>query len=263
MIMIQNIRGYPNIECPKNLSTDGFINDVVNLAEVVSWNSNYENVLGVCASYNCIYEKNGLYDTRMRLYQRDDKQEDVIIVFRPTQQTSEGGNIHVNRQLVPCNFLNNSCGGLVHNRFQQAFNSFIDDYMIEQIKNKTVYIAGHSLGGAFVIFMGIYLENVLQQTPKLMLGLAGPFIGDTVFSNLFQIPLHKKLRDNWFQIESINQYNIGEFDGTVEGYNVDNYPFIYIYNDVICGVKVQKLADSYGMHDLRNYRLFFQGTECS
>jgi hypothetical protein len=91
-----------------------------------------------------------------------------------------------------------------------------------------------------------------------MLGLAGPFIGDETFSTKYQKPLHDKLQNRWYQVETTDQ---SSFDGTVEGYNTDNSQ-IFIDNDLICGVEISKLPDSYGMHDLRNYHLFFQGHEC-
>jgi hypothetical protein len=33
----------------------------------------------------------------------------------------QGGDIHNNRQMVPCTFINGSCDGLVHERFQESF----------------------------------------------------------------------------------------------------------------------------------------------
>ena len=203
----------------------------------------------------------------MRIYKNKASPEDLFIIFRPTQMTYQGGLIHVNRTLVDCNFIGNeTCEGLVHHRFQLAFNSFIDDEVINLINTTTtnIYLGGHSLGGSFVIFMGVYIDQVLNKTSniKVMLGLAGPFIGDKLFSDTYITPLYEKMNGSWYQIETIDK-KTKEFDGTVEGYNVGHKPDIYIYEDLICGIEINKLTLSYGMHDLKNYMLFFQGLECS
>lgn len=263
LLFFMKTLSYPIINCPIKMHESGLLNDLAYLADTVSWNSNYENIQGVCGNYNFIHQSNGIYDTRMRIYSKNN--DSIFIVFRPTQMTDEGGNIHVDRQLALCNFINN-CQGKVHNRFQQAFLSLINDGLdynfYYSLKNYKIYITGHSLGGALQLFMGIYLYYTFNIIPSFMLGLAGPFIGDELFSNIYQISLKNILKDNWWQVETINIYDNSEFDGTVEGYNVDYYPYIFIYSKAICGIIVEKLSDSYGMHDLRNYKLFFVGNKC-
>jgi len=237
--------------CPSQWSVEKKYKDLVFLADVVSWNSGYEQVR---SNYRCVYEKEGLYDTRMRIYMNTENE--TIITFRPTQSTTDGGQIHVDRHLSNCTFLNDHCKGRVHDRFQSAFNSLIDAAPFSSLLQSSHFIVGHSLGGSFSLFMALYSYHVLQKIPKIVLGLAGPFIGDDQFAQLYE-PLYQNTE--WYQVESVNKWNPSEFDGTVQEYNVDHAPYINIYEKAICTVTVPKLPDSYGMHDLRNYALFFTG----
>jgi hypothetical protein len=252
------VHSNPIQSCPEFLSKQPIYSDIVTLSDVVSWNEGFEYIHGLNGIYSCIYDALGIYDTRVRVYENNN--HDIFIVYRPTQQTYDGSLIHQERRLSSCTFMNGSCYGLVNDRFQQAFISLTTDDFLEKIRDKNVFIAGHSLGGSFTIFMGIYLTNVLHQFPRLILNLAGPFIGDANFYYFYQYPNFDTMTNSSFMIESVNLYNQNEFDGTVEGYNVDASPYLYIDQSKICGVTVPKLADSYGMHDLRNYKQFFKGS---
>lgn len=250
-LLLKQVTAYQ--QCPQSWSNQPLYHDLVILADVVSWNNDYQLVKGDASFYKCMYEKEGKYDTRMRVYQSYNNE--TILVFRPTQSTDEGGQIHVNRVLTNCLFLNQSCQGMVHQRFQEAFLSLSEN--MPSIQNSSsIYVVGHSLGGSLALFMALYLYHVLRLTPISVIGLAGPFIGDEKFSELY-LPLFED--SIWFQVEAINSYNLSEYDGTVEGYNVDKPPYIYIDQHAICTVTVPKKEDSYGMHDLKNYMEFFNG----
>ena len=265
MFMFVSGVAYPQNLCPSTLKTSGNVRDLVFLSDTVSWDQGFHHLEGICGNYTLLHQSNGVYDTRMRVYEKDP--HNLVIVFRPTQSTPQGGDIHVDRKLVPCLFLNGSCRGWVDQRFQEAFLSMLhdgvdEDFWIQHVKGKKVSIVGHSLGGSFVIFMGVYLYHLLKTPPLYMIGLAGPFVGNEIFSDVYQIPLHEKMGNRWFQMETINTQNYKEYDSTTETYNVAKTPFIYIYRDVLCGLQVSKIPDSYGMHDLRNYNLFFTGEKC-
>ena len=285
MYFILGVKAYPSILCPRELSQSGFTNDLGLLADVVSW-ENTPIVNGVCGAYNQIFEKHGEYDTRMRIY-KNNITNDVIFSFRPTQQTSAGGDIHNNRKLSACRYMNGSCYGLVNDRFQEAFITLTEDLgddFFKSLPTDSVSTVGHSLGGSFQLMMGVYLYSMYSIAPKYMLGFAGPFVGDVVFTETYQYPLKDKLQDKWWQIETVDVNNPSSYDGTVEGYNVnlpENDPWeawnpfvkkppedvtvntpIYIEEDAICRIEIIPLSDSYGMHDLKNYRLALTGKDC-
>lgn len=244
----------PPRPCP--LSTSGWARDLAMLSDVVSWENGYEyvNQGTTCSpSYQLVHEATGPYNTRMRVWTGFD--ETTVIVFRPTQP--DGGEIHAQRRLVPCQLFD-GCVGRVHDRFQQAFLSLTSDTAFEDLllqKNHSIFTAGHSLGGALQLFMGVVLSQRYNRRPTMMLGLAGPFVGDKDFASAY----YPHSGRGW-QVEAVNADNPQEFDGTVEGYTAEG---LYIDVDIVCGIDVPKLPDSYGMHDLRNYILFFLGIDCS
>lgn len=282
----------PSIECPPILSTSGIANDLGLLADAVSW-KNSDVVKGLCGKYEQIYEKNGAFDTRMRIYQHL-KTNHTVFSFRPTQQTHEGGDIHNDRKLSACRYMNGSCYGLVNDRFQQAFSTLIedlDDDFFHTLKTLNVSTVGHSLGGSFQLMMGVYLHSMFEIKPQWMLGLAGPFVGDKVFTTTYQYPLKDALGDRWWQMETVDVDDEKNYDATVEGYNVNNgdgipdwsnLPFnplspiqpwipdqdriktpIYIDTKALCGLEIQPVDESYGMHDLKNYREGLSGKDCA
>lgn len=267
MIMACCSMASPPVACPEWMGQSGIASDLGLLADTVSWDGGYGTIDGRCGRYSLLAEADGVYDTRMRVYGMEDENV-VVINYRPTQQTPAGGDIHVNRVLAPCVFFD-ECTGLVHQRFQEAFldllgrlpESFIEDNIVAG--NKTVRLSGHSLGGSLQLFMAIYLWRHYGVAPETVLGLAGPFIGDEAFTIAHQTPFKALVGDRWWQVEAVNRYNLYEFDGTVEGYNVDHEPFVYIMYEAICGLPVDHLADSYGMHDLRNYRTGLDGYQCA
>lgn len=248
--------------CPSWIYQDGIANDLGYLSDVVSWDGGYHQIHGVCGDYHLLAESEGIYDTRMRIYENG---EDAVIIFRPTQQTREGGDIHVNRQLVSCVLFPN-CTGLVNDRFQRAFLDMIQklpqNLIQDRLCSKKILLTGHSLGGSLQLMMAIYLWSGWGILPEISLGLAGPFIGDEVFTRNYQKPFLEAMDQKWWQIEAVHKYNGWDVDGTVSGYQVDHSPFLYIQQEAICRLSVNHLSDSYGMHDLKNYRTGLKGTKC-
>lgn len=245
-----SVVAYPDISCPDWVHEERLPSDLGMLADTVSWNDEYARIEGLDSVYNLIGEAEGVYDTRMRIYESE--KGEYIFSYRPTQQTPEGGDIHNQRRLVPCRFMK-ACVGRVHDRFQQAFMDLIDvlgEEVLLTVRNKTIHMGSHSLGGALQLFMAVYLTEVHGTIPATVLGFAGPFIGDGDFTERYQ---QTARNDRWWQVESVNRINPTEYDGTVETYNVDDGS-IYIQTDAVCGLLVDKLSYSYGMHDLRNYR---------
>lgn len=252
--------GYPATTCNNNIYNSGIMNDMALLAESVSSQPFYSEIYGKCDSYKCVYEKDGAYDTRMRIYENN--QNEKFVVFRPTQQNPTGTSIHAYREMVPCSFLTPSCNGLVLDRFQQAFISLVSGTESYWNSYSDIYISGHSLGASFSVMMGIYLTQDFQLVPKAILNMAGPFFGDSVFNENYVLPLAGALQEYLVICESVNQNISSEYDGTIEGYNCGSQPDINILTNLICGVPIYKLPSSYGMHDLNNYREFFVGNRC-
>lgn len=282
----------PSITCPESFRTSGFINDLAKLSEAVSWNTSM-TVQGVCGNYSQIYEKAGIFDTLLRVYQSNETNQ-TVFSFRPTRSNPTGAKIHHNRHLSACRFINGSCFGLVNSRFQMAFMDLVSDLdknFISNISTTHVSTVGHSLGGSLQLFMAVYLKEQHSIQPLYALGFAGPFIGDQVFTETYQEPLKEQLGPNMWQIESMDVTDPSNYDGTVEGYNVNNWegipdwglsplnptsrfrPYIprvdviktpvFVQTDDICSLLVSPMTNSYGMHDLRNYRSALVGTDCA
>ena len=283
------VLGYPPSICGDWMKKSSMLNDMATLADSISSSSNTTDILGSIGTvigcnntrdtYRPVYEKDGLYDTRMRIYKIEEghREGDLVIVFRPTQQNPTGTSIHADRRMVPCEYLGDGCKGLVMERFQEAFLSLVEDLGGEKLMTNIIndkvymYITGHSLGGTFSVMMGVYLYERFQIRPKIILSMAGPFFGDTEFNQQYLTPLFNRMRDQLIITETINIENPSEFDGTIEGYTCDVppdvppdvQPDIDIPIEMICGLPIYKIEDSYGMHDLRNYKEFFMGTICT
>lgn len=249
-------------DCPSWMSSNGFIHELGILADAVSWDHSDNVIWGVCGNYLLTHDIQGKYDTRMRIYQSQSYNFSVIS-FRPTQSTPEGQNIHYNRQMTECSFVP-ECQGKVHDRFQEAFLSLveqIDDWSFLRFQVATI---GHSLGGSLQLFMALYLWKVVHKPPLLSLGFAGPFIGDELFSHTFLLPYHQLMNGLWWQIETIDQDNPYNYDGTVENYQVGSNE-LFVWTDAICLFPIHPLPvpkEAYGMHDLKQYQLFMAGKEC-
>lgn len=248
--------------CPEWMHSNGFIHELGILADAVSWDHSDNVIWGVCGNYMLTHDFQGKYDTRMRIYQSE-HYNFTVLSFRPTQSTPEGQNIHYNRKMTECIFLPR-CKGKVHDRFQEAFLSLIqqvDDWDFLRFQTATI---GHSLGGSLQLFMALYLWKVYDKPPLLSLGFAGPFIGDEIFSNTYLTPYKTIMTERWWQVETIDQDNPRNYDGTVENYQVENNQ-LSIFTDAICLFPIHPLSvpqEAYGMHDLKQYQRFIMGKQC-
>lgn len=255
-------------KCSDNITENGWTTDMATACDQVSTDN--LSFIGVCGTYDtvktCSYDEP--YFTRMRIYRNNN---DYIIVFRPTQKN--GDAIHKNRFLVDCTYLSIECGQ-VHNHFQEAFIKMFNDCQetIEEIINtnySNIYVTGHSLGGSFELFMTTKLFFDYNIIVSKSYGFAGPFIGDHTFNDIILNPTAEKVDIK--QIETVDMYNYYNHDGTVEDYNIDDKG-IYINYDLICGFYIDPLPIdyskptdpyySYGMHDLKNYRLALDSSVC-
>jgi hypothetical protein len=241
----------PDYPCSNNIIENGLTTDMIRIADQVSGGE--EDVFGKCGSYRSLITCNGIYDTRMRIYEMIMNNNMIyIIVFRPTQQTPIGGDIHVNRELIPTSFLISNNRGRVHHRFQEAFINLYDQckHVIDIFNNNsTIYITGHSLGGAFALFMSAKLYYDYNLTSKVY-SFAGTFIGNKEYTEYVQNNIKENVEINL--VETVDKNNWDNFDGTTEYYNTPDNS-IYIDHDMICAFYVEPLKDSYGMHDIKNY----------
>lgn len=253
-----------NAECPFKWKQDTKIQDFVMLMDRVSWTSDTTGQIidGRNGSYLQIAQSDGVYDTRMRVYTSNDKT--IFFIFRPTQQ--DGWTIHQDIKLVSIQFLSAVLDGFVHERFQEAFMSLLQNMPSDVLQNikiyKKIYIGGHSLGGALSIFMLMHLVYNIGIIPDNVIGLAGPFIGDDIFDTNFQKPLQSLKSLEWFQVytQIVSSTNIK--DETILGYNSSYPPFIYYNDDLVCTFSIPtQVPDSYGMHDIKNYISWFRNTQ--
>lgn len=252
----------PYHECPSWMRSNGYINDLGMLADAVSWPNDGAVIKGVCQNFVISQDISGKYDTRMRIY-RSLNYNLTVISFRPTQQTPDGGNIHNDRKMVMCSFFPH-CQGKVHERFQEAFLSLINQVKDWSFIYNDIATVGHSLGGSLQLFMGLFLWKKYNKPPLLSLGFAGPFIGDEKFSNNYLDGYFYVMQHRWWQIETTDANDPKRYDGTVEGYQVGNNE-IFIDMEAVCSFPINPLQipdQAYGMHDLRQYRLYLAGKTC-
>lgn len=259
ILLLSYCSGKSPVWCPEWIFLNGYTRDMGLLAEIISW-PNANTVHGECAIYKLVYESNGIYDTRMRIYHSD---KDTFITFRPAQPTDEGHAINTNKKMTDCVFLTN-CIGRVHDRFQEAFLSLIEQPFDEFIQGY-VFITGHGIGGSMQLFMGLWLWLERSIIPRMAFGFGGPFIGDNQFSHTYIDLYINSTASRWWQPITFNINNPEDYDHAIEAYQVRGNE-IKIDNNAICGFGIYPLpipTVSYGMHDLRQYRLYLQGTDCS
>lgn len=255
-----SVASFPS--CPAWMNTNGYIHELGILADAVSWGESDNLIWGICGNYYLTQDIHGKYDTHLRIYQSESFNF-TVLSFGPTQLTPEGQSIHKNREMTHCTFLP-SCQGKVHNHFQEAFQSIveqIDDWSFLHYQTATV---GHSVGGSLQLFMGIYLWQVYGKAPILSLGFAGAFIGDALFAHTYLSPYLLATNYRWWQIETMDVDNPNNYDGTVEFYQVGKDE-LYILTEAICMFVIHPLCvphQAYGMHDMKQYQLFINGQDC-
>jgi hypothetical protein len=196
-----------------------------------------------------------LYDTRMRVYASEDT---AVLVFRPTQQTPEGGDIHVDRYVSPTDFLQHTRNqGKVHHRFQQAYLDMVHSCRstlstIASAKEK-IYVTGHSLGGSFSLFLAATLYYDFHVVPHGVYAFAGTFIGDEEYTTAIQDPLVDTFPIQLMEV--VDRHDPGRRDATSEQYQTADQS-LHIVPSMICGLYIDPLGplESYGLHDLKNYQ---------
>ena len=248
--------GIASIECPSWFHTNGFMNDLGALSEAVS--SGESDVQGMCGLYNVVRTCEGAYETRMRIYQLENDPEVMYVVFRPPQPSPEGQSIHANPRMVPCIF-HDHCEGLIVERIQEAFMDLWDgcaDTLLDQ-SDKRLYVGGHSLGGVFSMLLTNKIWRDHRRLPEISIGFGSPFVGDVLFGIAHD--MKDVMADSYWHVETVDRWDYGHLDSTVERYN---NPMSYVVHTDICGLITSVLPDSYGMHDLRNYRATLAGSIC-
>lgn len=242
--------------CPEWVSYNGYTRDLGLLSETVSW-EDAAMVHGQCGTYKLVHEMDGVYDTRMRIYHSDGN---TFIVFRPIQSTEEGQAIHQEEHTAPCTFLS-GCVGRVHDHFQEAFLSLVsnvDDYL-----QGYVFTTGHGIGGSLQLFMSLWLWTERSIIPRMAFGFGSPFIGNKKFTETYLHAFRNSSSERWWQTSTFSLNEPEVYDHAIE----DIQPqAIMIDTDAVCGFGIFPLpipSVSYSMHDLKQYRLFLQGTDCS
>lgn len=246
--------------CPDALLNHPWAADLVRASEYVSWpdgpwqgdHGTFETVKTCDLPFPD--------DTRMRVYANGNKT--YIVAFRPTQP--DGYLIHVNRRLVPCRFLDStpSCG-FVLEKVQDAFLRMWDQCrdVVDLLRGQEVYVSGHSLGSTLMLFASAKLWVDLDTPPRLALGFAGPFIGDTEYTSKIQDAIPHLANTTIWNVQTMDRSDPTLFDGTILGYNVDwgVEPRIVVDDQILCNLLIDPLpigqgaGQTYGMHDLRQY----------
>jgi len=265
LVSMSMVTAFPPRACPTTWRHSPFMADMGLLAEVASWDH-----LSVGASVDSCqkleshawmltHEADGPYDTRMRVLERGN---DTFAVFRPTQEA--GHAIHDDRRLVQCRLFPH-CEGLVHEKFQEAFLPLAVSLNWTSVvdKHQSLHIIGHSLGGSLGMLLGAWLFATHEVVPETWIGLGSPFVGDEAFHMAHVATVREAMRSSQsaFVVEAMDATDPTNWDGIAEGYETDSAPPLFVDHRQLCGIAVPVLPASYGMHDLREYRLAFPPCE--
>ncbi|WP_018754504.1 lipase family protein [Paenibacillus terrigena] len=114
-----------------------------------------------------------------------ESESDLIIAFRGTVSTSDWISDAIAVQ-TPFKFVNNA--GLTHKGFTDIYTSArtqILELLGKLPAGKTVYITGHSLGGALATFCAIDVASNTPFTTPWVYTFGSPRVGDPAFSKAF------------------------------------------------------------------------------
>ncbi|XP_047337147.1 uncharacterized protein LOC124940659 isoform X2 [Impatiens glandulifera] len=154
-------------------------------------------------------------DTQVAIW-RDRTRKRLVIAFRGTEQ-SRWKDLRTDLMVMPTGLNPERIGGdfkqevQVHSGFLSAYDSvrmrilslikmavgFKDDDNDEQIHKWTVYVTGHSLGGALATLLALELAS--SQLAKLgaisvtMYNFGSPRVGNKIFAELY----NEKVKDSW------------------------------------------------------------------
>ncbi|WP_152396137.1 lipase family protein [Paenibacillus guangzhouensis] len=114
-----------------------------------------------------------------------ESESDIILAFRGTVSTSDWISDAIAMQ-TPFKFVNNA--GLTHKGFTDIYSSArpqIMELLSKAPADKTVYITGHSLGGALATLCAIDVAANTAYTTPWVYTFGSPRVGDPAFSKAF------------------------------------------------------------------------------
>ena len=132
---------------------------------------------------------------------RNDATETVIVSFRGTV-TPEDWLKDLDTLAVP--FPDIPASGLVHQGFNAVYQTIRDSVIagvdVAKVNASSVWITGHSLGGAIALLAAIdFAKDAVPPLVSQLYTFAGPRVGDGTFKNLFDatIPVCYRVVNRW------------------------------------------------------------------
>jgi hypothetical protein len=129
-------------------------------------------------AYRATIEGNNLYEIRSNEFSYHVKQDSgvTILIFRGTDNTK---NVWTDIDMRPT--MNDELGVYLHRGFKDAANWLHEDITKKYKLEKTVYLTGHSLGGAIAQIMGLWLSEAGHNVQIYTFG--SPKVSTTFFGN--------------------------------------------------------------------------------
>ncbi len=132
---------------------------------------------------------------------RNDATRTVIVSFRGTE-TPEDWLKDFDSLAVP--FPDIPTGGLVHQGFDAVYQTIRDSVIAgvdaAKVNAASMWITGHSLGGAIAVIAAIdFAKNAVPPLVSQLYTFAGPRAGDDTFKNLFDatVPVCYRIVNRW------------------------------------------------------------------
>jgi triacylglycerol lipase len=132
---------------------------------------------------------------------RNDATQTMIVSFRGTE-TPEEWLKDFDALAVP--FPDIPTGGLIHQGFDAVYqvirNSVIAGVDAAKVNATSVWITGHSLGGALALIAALdFAKNAVPPLPSQLYTFAGPRVGDVIYQTLFNatLPLCYRIVNRW------------------------------------------------------------------
>jgi len=136
-------------------------------------------------AYHSANEENKLYEIRNNEFSYHVKQDQgvTILIFRGTDN---GKNIWTDIDARPTK--DDGLGVYLHRGFKDAATWIFDDIKRDYELEKTVYLTGHSLGGAIAQIIGLWLDNAGYNVQIYSFG--SPKVSTSFFGNR---PIHYRV----------------------------------------------------------------------
>lgn len=132
---------------------------------------------------------------------RNDATQTVIVSFRGTETPEEWLR---DFEAIAVAFPDIPTGGLIHQGFDAVYqtirNSVIACVDAAKVNATSMWITGHSLGGALALLAAIdFAKNAVPPLVSQLYTFAGPRVGDAAFKNLFDgaIPVCHRVVNRW------------------------------------------------------------------